>query len=138
MIKKFLIEIIEVYSELQGFVYFFKDSYVAIPDHLIGYTTVKSYFFNTKEEAEDFIAQKTLKNDRNRFYMLREYKENDNYKYIIEPCTLVYIKQGFLPGLQKVEDNLLLQKRYTITNIALFKDAMEADIYASLLMENKQ
>lgn len=137
MIKKFLTEIIEVYSELQGFVYFFKDSYVAIPDHLIGYTTIKSYFFNTEKEAEDFVIQKTLKNDKDVFYMLREYKEKDDYKYIIEPCTLVYIKQGFLPGLQRVEDNLLLQKRCVITNIALFKDAIEAGICASLLIKNK-
>lgn len=130
MIKQFSTEIIEVYSELQGFVYFLKDSYVAIPDHLIGYTTVKSYFFNTMKEAEDFVVQKTLKNDKDIFYMLREYKEEDNYRYIIEPCTLVYIKQGFLPGLQRVEDNLLLQERHVITNIALFKDAIEAGIYA--------
>lgn len=137
MIKEFPTEVIEIYSELQGYIYFLKQSYIAIPDHLIGYTTIKSYFFDTKEETEDFIAQKSFENNKNLFYMLREYKENGNYKYIIEPCTLVYIKQGFLPGLQRVEDNLLLQKRYTITNIALFKDAMEADVYASLLMENK-
>lgn len=140
MIKEFPTEILEVYSELQGYLYFFKEYYVAISDHLIGYTTIKSYFFDTKKEAEDFIAQKSLlaTHVTNMYYMVREYKKQGNHKYVIEPCTLIYIKQGFLPGLISEEFNLMLQEKNIFHNIALFNDALEADIYVSLLMENNE